>query len=174
MGVPQRRRRVFFYAIRNDLLKYIPTIGLYNDPYLNLRFNLPSIKFKEIDEGILKEYKKGYDCIVPYFKKTKPGYSVSSVHPKGILFSHIKMNSNDVSPVLTANCNLLFHSKQNRQLTKTELSKIGTFPLDYNFLYKALKYKNIIIGMSVPPVMIAQIANQIKIQWLNKFPKGIK
>ena len=41
----------------------------------------------------------------------------------------------------------------------------GSYPLDYNFRDIEPKY---LIGMSVPPVMTAQIANQIKIQWLNK------
>jgi hypothetical protein len=40
----------------------------------------------------------------------------------------------------------------------------GTYPLDYNFKSIEPKY---LIGMSVPPVMTAQIANQIKIQWLD-------
>lgn len=34
--------------------------------------------------------------------------------------------------------------------------------IDYNFKTTEPKY---IIGMSVPPVMIAQIANEIKKQW---------
>jgi hypothetical protein len=40
-----------------------------------------------------------------------------------------------------------------------------SFPLDYNFLdQNPLSY----IGRSVPQVMMAQISNQIKIQWLDK------
>ena len=41
---------------------------------------------------------------------------------------------------------------------------IGSFPLDYEFITNDVKY---IIGMSVPPVMTAQIANQIYKQWLS-------
>ena len=37
--------------------------------------------------------------------------------------------------------------------------------MDYKFKSVNVKY---LIGMSVPPVMTAQIANQIKIQWLDK------
>jgi len=37
--------------------------------------------------------------------------------------------------------------------------------MDYNFKNIKPKY---LIGMSVPPVMTAQIANQIKLQWLDK------
>ena len=52
-----------------------------------------------------------------------------------------------------------------RYLNNNECKEIGTYPLDYNFKSIEPKY---LIGMSVPPVMTAQIANQIKIQWLDK------
>ena len=51
------------------------------------------------------------------------------------------------------------------QLSKYDYSVCGTYPIDYNFKSVEPKY---LIGMSVPPVMTAQIANQIKIQWLDK------
>ena len=37
-----------------------------------------------------------------------------------------------------------------------------TFPLDYNFQKAGVKY---VCGMSVPPIMMAQIINQILKQW---------
>lgn len=38
----------------------------------------------------------------------------------------------------------------------------GSYPLDYNFIKIEPKY---LIGMSVPPIMTAQIAYQIWLQW---------
>lgn len=38
-----------------------------------------------------------------------------------------------------------------------------TFPQDYNFMDQDPKY---ICGMSVPPVMMAQIASSVYEQWL--------
>jgi len=52
-----------------------------------------------------------------------------------------------------------------RKLNDNELKQIGTFPMDYNFNNNDVKY---IIGMSVPPVMTAQIATKIYEQWLSK------
>jgi DNA (cytosine-5)-methyltransferase 1 len=49
-----------------------------------------------------------------------------------------------------------------RRLSNTECKIAGTYPLDYNFKSVEPKY---LIGMSVPPVMTAQIANQIYLQW---------
>ena len=48
---------------------------------------------------------------------------------------------------------------------KDELCSCGSFPTDYNFTNQKPEY---IIGMSVPPVMMAQAANQIWEQWLSK------
>ena len=39
------------------------------------------------------------------------------------------------------------------------------YPQDYNFKTIQPQY---LIGMSVPPVMMAQIANQIYLQWFKK------
>jgi DNA (cytosine-5)-methyltransferase 1 len=59
----------------------------------------------------------------------------------------------------------LWHNTVCRPLNKREISKVGTYPLDYNFAKLDAKY---LIGMSVPPVMTAQIAHQIYLQWLSK------
>ena len=40
-----------------------------------------------------------------------------------------------------------------------------TYPKDYNFLNMPYLY---LLGMSVPPVMTAQIAKQVYEQWLSK------
>ena len=47
-------------------------------------------------------------------------------------------------------------------LTDNEYKSIGTYPQDYNFKSMEPKY---LIGMSVPPVMTAQVAHQIYLQW---------
>ena len=43
----------------------------------------------------------------------------------------------------------------------------GTYPLDYNFT-EFNTNPVYLIGMSVPPVMTAQIAKQVYEQWLSK------
>ena len=50
-------------------------------------------------------------------------------------------------------------------LSKEQLSQVGTYPMDYDYLNAPFKY---LIGMSVPPVMTAQIAKQVYEQWLSK------
>ena len=48
---------------------------------------------------------------------------------------------------------------------KDYICKAGSYALDYNFLGN--KVPQYLIGMSVPPVMTAQIATEIYNQWLN-------
>jgi len=56
---------------------------------------------------------------------------------------------------------VLYDIKRNRN--KKEILSCGTFPKDYQFLKTKHDY---LIGMSVPPVMTAQIADRIYNQWL--------
>ena len=59
--------------------------------------------------------------------------------------------------------------KYNWNLTDiTDLKNIGSFPQDYKFNRDTLNSATYIIGMSVPPLMIYQIANRIKEQWFDK------
>jgi DNA (cytosine-5)-methyltransferase 1 len=46
-----------------------------------------------------------------------------------------------------------------------ELCECGSYPKDYNFKNNKPEY---LIGMSVPPVMTAQVASEIYDQWLSK------
>lgn len=50
-------------------------------------------------------------------------------------------------------------------LSRNEIIKISSFPLDYKGNDKEIGY---LCGMSVPPVMMANVANNIYEQWLSK------
>lgn len=153
MGVPQKRERVFFICQRNDL-KFKP---------LKLSFDEAPIPFRFIDEGRVKR-KPIRDGIKDYYKITPMGKSVSSVHPKGMYFGTYKQHPDLVSSTIIADSGggIMLHHSEDGYLTDNEYIKMGTFPLDYNFKKIEPKY---LIGMSVPPVMTAQIAHQIYLQW---------
>lgn len=53
MGVPQRRERVFFIALRKDLAKpFMSVVDMFNiQPLLSLEFNEPKIPFKKVFES---------------------------------------------------------------------------------------------------------------------------
>ena len=81
-------------------------------------------------------------------------------------FSHSLLHLENVAPTLLSDSTskYLWYDYP-YHLTDNECKLIGTYPIDYNFKKIQPCY---LIGMSVPPVMTAQIANQIKIQWLDK------
>ncbi len=156
MGVPQKRERVFFIGLRKG----------FDLPELRLRFDEMAIPFKYVDEGNV--IRKGIrDGIKDYYEITPMGKCVSDVHPKGMYFGTYKQHPDLVSNTVIADNGggIMLHHKEHGYLTNSEYCMIGTYPLDYNFKTIEPKY---LIGMSVPPVMTAQIANQIWIQWLSK------
>lgn len=144
MGVPQKRERVFFIGFKNEL-KFSK---------LKLEFNEKPILFSEIDNGII-ESKKLTEGFLKDWNNAKQGESV------GKFFSNQKVNPNEVLNTI-ASGTYKFHWKQPREISDNEFCQCGTYPLDYNFNGIEPKY---LIGMSVPPVMTAQIASEIYNQW---------
>jgi len=171
MGVPQRRERVFFIALRKDLcVKFNRSVDMFSSkPYLKLEFNESKIKFGQfadykgnpITEYALKAWnvRQPNDNNIADSKKRVPGMKVSDMN-SGYVFD------DKVCQTLTSKgeCGSLLYSKPIR-LSKDEFCKIGSYPLDYNFCKSNHGY---LIGMSVPPVMTAQIARQVYLQWLSK------
>lgn len=154
MGVPQKRERVFFIGLRKDF-DYLPK--------LNLKFDEPIISFRQVENQEEKR-KPVTGERLKYLKLTPPGKSLSTAHPKGNLFTSIRLSFNDVSNTIASGSSL-FHPTKNEHISNAELKLIGSYPLDYDFQGIQPKY---LIGMSVPPVMQAQIAHQIYLQWLSE------
>ena len=156
MGVPQKRERVFFIGHRKEL-------GL---PKLKLEFDERAVTFGVVEDVSDNEEKqkntKGYSLYI----KTKDGESFSKKDPKSQFFGYSKVSVSEVPNTVVSNSGTAqWHHKFFRQLNRVEVCQIGTYPLDYDFQGLEPKY---LIGMSVPPVMTAQIANQIWEQWLSK------
>jgi DNA (cytosine-5)-methyltransferase 1 len=153
MGVPQKRERVFFIGHKKE----------FDLPKLNMEFREEAIPYKDFEETVGNEESLTPDQL-KWWTLCQKGNAFSSVHPKGHWFNAYKLDWNSVFPTLTAsggNCEP-FHPSIPRKINKKEYCCGGTYPLDYNFKTLEPKY---LIGMSVPPVMTAQIATQIKEQW---------
>ena len=158
MGVPQKGERVFFIAQRNDL----------NLPKLTLNLDEKAVLFNEIKNAELpKNGKAKWLAVTEHqrhlWTKCKQGEAFSKHSINGSGFNDIRLNDNDVCNTVSAQQHKLYHSTEPRHLHKSEFCAIGSYPQDYNFL--DLKY-GYLIGMSVPPVMMAQISHQIYLQWL--------
>ena len=165
MGVPQRRKRVFFVALRNDLATpFMESVDMFQQaPKLELDFNEKEIPFKKIRQLQGNESAIGLSKMIShYWKLTTPGNSMSENHPKGSYFNEVKTHPEKVLPTIRAN-GLPYDYQVERTLFDNETKIAGTYPTDYNFLKLKPHY---LIGMSVPPVMTAQIASKIYEQWL--------
>lgn len=157
MGVPQRRERIFFICLRKDL----------NLPLLKLEFSQKPITVAEVEKNIPSSVGKPItDAYKKWWEKCKPGNSLSSVHPEGSFFNTYKIWRNRVCPTITATvASKLLHYSEPAEIHNDMYKLCGSFPMDYDFQEIDPKY---LIGMSVPPVMMAQISNQIYIQWISK------
>jgi DNA (cytosine-5)-methyltransferase 1 len=161
MGVPQKRQRSFFIARRSDL----------NLPPLKCNFDDKPITFGQVRREGDGQYKEptAYDLNV--WKHRQPAdksYADVNVRLTGKTsnFNSVFIHDYDVCNTIAAsNRNSLALVSTNRFMSVRELKYCGTFPQDYDFMDADPKY---VIGMSVPPVMTARIAEQIQWQWLDK------
>lgn len=158
MGVPQMRQRVFFIGVRKG----------FKLPKLVLDFDCPTISFEEATK---EHWGKGGDCIkkhAVYQKWLEVDWPNKDAHP--IAFGVKRPKLNRPCPTITesasnAGSRDMKHPIHPRTLNKHEAQAIQSYPTDYDYLdQKPLSC----IGRSVPPVMMAQIANQIYLQWLSK------
>jgi DNA (cytosine-5)-methyltransferase 1 len=169
MGVPQRRERVFFLAMRKDIAESIDAaerVDMFNPmPWIDMRWNEKEIPFNDF------RFESGNDCaiglspqILKYWLLTKAGDAMSTVHPKGSYFNEVKTHPDKPLPTIRAS-GLPYDYKDQRTLFNSEVKCGGSYPQDYNFKEQKPGY---LIGMSVPPVMVAQIATRIKEYWLDR------
>ena len=168
MGVPQKRERVFFIALRKDLATpFLKQMNLFDIlPELNLQFDEPEILFESVYSNET-DRKLSDTCIRLWENRQKEdtGLQNSSArldNKPNNWFSYNYVKMNNVMPTILANDWTVLYDEP-RHPNKSEYCLCGTYPIDYNFIDNKPHY---LIGMSVPPVMIAQIATQIYEQWL--------
>lgn len=166
MGVPQRRERVFFYAIRKDLYKGRFTDLFGTRPYLNLDFDESEIPFGDVfedycDTPLTDHYKSFWDARIEGDIDFSNSSKRMGKNPNAqFQYKYLYMNKVANTIAASAQC-VLFDRPRSRNFS--ELCSCGTWPSDYDFFGNKPCY---IIGMSVPPVMTAQIATRILEGWL--------
>ena len=163
-GVPQKRERVFFCAIRNDIerkpLKLQP-----KNRWISCAEAVSDLVLTEKEKQETK-FTANTDLI--WWPKTKPGDAYGdTVERYGLkrkLYSHKKLDGSKPSSTLTAT-EMITHWAEPRRLTFQEWKRLGSFPDDYQA--KTDKIGKYMIGMSVPPKMTHYVAEQVIKQWLN-------
>ena len=170
MGVPQRRERVFFIALRKDLCEgFMVQKDMFTyKPDLKLKVKEPGINFEQATSEFwdldftansIEKYAVGRE-----WNNLKEGQQSEKY------FQLVKLDRKKVCPTIVASSQnsssaSITHPILCRKLNNYEFCSLGTYPQDYNFNSILAGY---LVGMSVPPVMTAQIATEIHNQWLSK------
>ena len=166
MGVPQKRERVFFSAIRKDLYK-----GEFDDmfetiPSLLLKYNEKPILFEKIADN------KGIQITELYYTRwlkrieTDNDFGMITERTEGIrkCFSDKIIRRETIPPTMTSGSYMVDY-ETGLHITDDVKKLIGSFPQDYNFSGNQAQY---IIGMSVPPLMTAKLIDEVYKQWVEK------
>lgn len=175
MGVPQKCKRLFFVALREDLTNYVKKEDtLFGaNPYLHFDFCEKEIPLKDFADYQGDEINKNSSSY-KYWKIKKEG-DKKIEHVKKRLgeetssFNQLFVSPDNSLPTIIANSyHKIMHWNKPLYLSKREITIGSSFPLDYDFDKEHPEY---ICGMSVPPVMIANIADAIWEQWLCRMNK---
>ena len=171
MGVPQKRERVFFICIRHDLgVHFLKVSDLFNvEPHICMKFNEIPVLMKEITDFKGKEIKNGTKIRYVWEHREITDKDMSDtcmrLYGKELFFSKKYTLEDRICNTITSKHDDLIHFTQPLYLSTSEICKVSTFPIDYNFCNQSPHY---ICGMSVPPVMMAQVASRVWKYWLSK------
>ena len=169
MGVPQRRERVFFICLRKDLAKpFLHYADMFTEvPKIEMEFNEKPILFKEFRSkiGRLKSSDRQKMILEHFIDGDKSIEDINQrLYNKCSGFNaKIKYDNNVVSTIDSKS--EMYRAYDRLHFTDNDFLNAGSYPKDYNFNGTQLHY---LIGMSVPPIMTAQIASNIYEQWLSK------
>ena len=157
MGVPSARERCFFIAGRKDQcfqkleFHFDEEVILFGE--VRSKHGIPltgtGIEAKKLLEKRIKTDKCMADIKQRILKKNSG-------------FTQAIMHDDAVAPALVSSSNA-YRYCDGEKLSEEDCRNIQTFPQDYDFSPESAKY---ICGMSVPPVMMAQVSAEVYNQWL--------
>ncbi len=162
-GVPQKRERVFFCALRDGIDK----------PKLVLAPKHKWISAGEAIEGCLQVLNNEKLTLTPmqskYWGRWNEGEKLadckSRYGDRYSSFNEIKLRRGEPSNCLNSHYQHFIHWAEPRYFTYHEWKRLGSFPDDYQV--KTDKIGKYMIGMSVAPRMTEQVARAVIDQWLN-------
>lgn len=166
-GVPQKRERVFFIALRDDIVK--PKLVLAPTHKWISAGEATSDLQVLTDDEIRDTVPNRID--LDWWHLTKQGDDYGDTirrlgRGKEKYWNHIRWNEDGVRRTLSATHEMFNHWDECRKLTYREWKRLGSFPDDYRA--KTDKIGKYMIGMSVPPRMMQRVAEAVVRQWLSE------
>lgn len=150
MGVPQKRHRVFFIALREDIEYDLYNLDM-NFYYMPIIYETFKSKNEKISKGKMSEA----------IKQRKPNEKIEDVMfriygvKSGI--THRVAENKKVFPTQIAGHDDIWTEGGNHP-SEIDVIHAQTFPEDYNFNGNKVEY---VCGMSVPPIMIKRIMQRL-------------
>jgi DNA (cytosine-5)-methyltransferase 1 len=163
-GVPQRRERVFFCALRRDINK--PALKLL-PRHSWIAAGEATKDLQSLTENEMRETKVS-QLYKTLWSKTPKGSSFQKACEatlgKANWFTKVRFHDKQPAPTITSCLTDQAHWSEPRNFTFRELKRLGSFPDDY--VAKSDKIGKYMIGMSVPPKMTEVVARAVIDQWL--------
>ncbi|MBJ6360855.1 DNA cytosine methyltransferase [Paenibacillus sp. GCM10012307] len=155
MGVPQKRERIIFVAARSD----------QDFPPLKLEFNEPPVLYGEVRSGEGTPIGKDRVTYKRWLLRRPSDADVGDItrrtEGRQSSFNTRLLADNKVVNTLLSSSVYLRHDEPCK-ISDEDIIRIQTFPADYEFMDADVQY---VCGMSVPPLMMERIAEQIYMQW---------
>jgi len=168
-GVPQKRRRIIFYGVRDDVEvdpqmlfpEHTHREGEYNtagEALNDISEDLPNMTWRNTQEKTLEKIKHvpqgGYYADLPDRLKTKKNGEI--VKRFG---THLRRLAED-EPSLTVSTNEFIHPTEDRYLTPREMARLQTFDDTFEFIGNKGDVLQQ-IGNAVPPKLAEVIAENV-------------
>ena len=168
MGVPQKRHRVFFVAIRNDL---------NIDPReLDMAFNYEPVTYGMIKDGIMKPLGEDTEYRRLTLEALPSEKCIADVnlrlHNKNSGFQSYFIDDNSIIPTQRAKPDIIDRNAV-AYISKETIRNAQTFPHDYDFINNTYTNIGYMCGMSVPPIMIKRIVTRLIEQGVYDYAKSV-
>lgn len=169
MGVPQTRHRVFFIALRNDVV--------FDLADLDMSFNYEPVTYGQIKSGEGLPIKKDSQVARMLAVATHDDLRISDIFvrlgEKEKCFGAKIAWEENVLQTIIANLEY-FRGEEKERISKEDIIHAQTFPEDYDFLESSWNIVAYICGMSVPPIMIKRIVQRLIESGVFSYKKEVK
>lgn len=164
-GVPQKRERVIFIGVRNDIDANItypePTYSKTGGDklkWVSVRDAIDDLKDNDDDNNFSQIYTKHSNDFIEKIKNTEIGKSVNPKYTEAFFRCKPDEPSNTVKE---NHGGVFIHYEKHRVMTPRELARLQSFPDD--FIFEGSKSKILVqLGNAVPCKLSQAIAKEIK------------